>query len=148
MININNDEYLKLVKKHKPKEPKLKNSVCSFLVGGILGMSGEFICRLIGYLFHLSKEESCIWTLLTIILITCLLTSLHIFDNLVQKFQAGLIVPITGFAHSICSSSLEYKKDGAITGLGSNVFKLAGSVLLYGIISAFILCLIKVVIYD
>ena len=32
----------------------------------------------------------------------------------------------------------EYKKDGLITGLGSNFFKLAGSVILYGIISAFI----------
>jgi stage V sporulation protein AC len=44
------------------------------------------------------------------------------------------------------SSAIDYKKDGFISGIGSNTFKLAGSVILYGTISAFILTIIKVII--
>ena len=54
-----------------------------------------------------------------------------------MKFKCGLIVPITGFAHSITSSALDYKNDGLITGLGGYLFRLAGCILLYGIIAAF-----------
>ena len=81
-------------------------------------------------------------------LLTCFFTCFCVFDKWVIKYKAGLFVPITGFAHSIASSALDYKKDGLITGLGSNLFKLAGSVILYGTISAFLLCVIKVVLYG
>lgn len=59
--------------------------------------------------------------------------------------NCGLIIPTSGFAHSVASSALEYKKDGLITGLGSNFFKLAGSVILYGIISSFILVIVRLI---
>ena len=74
-------------------------------------------------------------------------TGLGFFDKLVMKFKCGLIVPITGFAHSITSSALDYKNDGLITGLGGYLFRLAGCILLYGIIAAFFLAILKVIIY-
>jgi stage V sporulation protein AC len=67
-------------------------------------------------------------------------------DDLFQTFKCGLIIPITGFAHSIASSIIDYKREGLLN-MGSNAFKLAGSVILYGIVSAIILTLIKVLIY-
>ena len=79
-------------------------------------------------------------------LVSLLFTALGIFDNWVTTCKCGLIIPTTGFAHSVSSSVLEYKKDGLITGLGSNFFKLAGSVILYGIISAFLLVIVRLVI--
>ena len=82
---------------------------------------------------------------LIVIFLSSLFTALGFFDNWVNKCKCGLIIPTTGFAHSVASSALEYKKDGLITGLGSNFFKLAGSVILYGIISAFILVIVKVI---
>ena len=69
------------------------------------------------------------------------------YNYLVAKTKMGLILPTTGFAHSIASSALDYKKDGVIA-LGSNFFKLAGSVILYGMVSAFFLALLKVIIYG
>ena len=75
-------------------------------------------------------------------------TGIGFFDDWVCKVKCGLIIPTTGFAHSMTSCALEYKKAGLITGVGANFFKLAGSVLLYGIISSFFLCLIKVVFYG
>lgn len=140
------NEYLKLVKKLTPKENKIKNSILAFLMGGVVGAVGEIIFLILRNCFNLTIIAAASYTSLIIIFISCLFTGLGFFDNLVGKYQCGLIIPTTGFAHSVMSSSLDYKKDGLITGLGSNFFKLAGSVILYGIISSFIMAIVKVVI--
>ena len=120
----------------------------AFVVGGSLGLIGQIISRLLVILFGMSVKVSYSVVCLITIFLASLFTGLNFFDDWVTKTKCGLIVPTTGFAHSITSCGLEYKKDGMITGLGANFFKLAGSVLLYGIISAFILCVIKVVFYG
>ena len=81
--------------------------------------------------------------LVTLIFIACLLTGLGVFDNLVKKGKMGLIIPITGFAHSMQSAILDYKKEGPVYGFGANVFKLAGSVILYGVVSAYVFGVIR-----
>ena len=75
-------------------------------------------------------------------------TALGFFDSWVTKCKAGLFLPTTGFAHSVTSAALDYRKDGFITGLGSSFFKLAGSVLLYGIISGFFLAILGVIFHG
>ena len=59
------------------------------------------------------------------------------------KAKAGLIVPITGFAHAMTSAMLDYKKEGLVTGIGANAFKLTGSVILYGVVSAYIFGMVR-----
>ena len=83
-----------------------------------------------------------------LIFIASLLTALGVFDTLVSKAKAGLIVPITGFAHASVSSMLDYKKEGLITGIGSNAFKLTGSVILYGVVSAYIFGMIRFIFFG
>lgn len=144
---MNKDEYQRLVKKYTPSEDKLKNALIAFVVGGLIGVLSCFIFNLL-LKFNVSSKDANIWTLLILILASSICTGLGFFDTWVSKTRCGLIIPITGFAHSVTSASLEYKKDGLITGLGANTFKLAGSVLLYGIISAFILTVIKVVLHG
>lgn len=148
IIIVNNnlmksEDYKKLLKRHRPKETKLNNAFIAFLVGGSLG----FFCELVSYLlvanFNISVELSYSIICLVMIITSCLFTAMGFFDDLIIKGKCGLIIPTTGFAHSVTSSALEFRKDGMITGLGSNFFKLAGSVILYGIVSAFFLCLIK-----
>lgn len=114
-------------------------------MGGTIGFLGEGIKIILMTYCDLSKDMATNYVLLITIFIACLLTGLGFFDNLVSKYKSGIIVPITGFAHSIMASILDYKHDGMITGIGSNYFKLAGSVLAYGIISAFIMALVKVI---
>lgn len=77
------------------------------------------------------------------IVASSLLTGLGKFDTIVDYLKMGVIIPITGFAHSVSASSLEYKSEGFITGIGANYMKLAGSVILYGIIAATILALVR-----
>ena len=144
---MDKEEYKNLVKKKYPKQNKLKNMIIAFVVGGSLGLIGQIFSRLLVILFGMSVKVSYSVVCLITIFLASLFTGLNFFDDWVTKTKCGLIVPTTGFAHSITSCGLEYKKDGMITGLGANFFKLAGSVLLYGIISAFILCVIKVVFY-
>ena len=140
------EEYLQMVDKITPKSKKGKNVLYAFLSGGIIGTTSEIIRQIILNLFHVSDKASFMWVGLIIIITSCFLTVIHIFDHIVAKYQAGIIVPTSGFAHSIQSSILDYKRDGLITGMGGNTFKLAGSVILYGVVSAFILVIVKVII--
>ena len=70
------------------------------------------------------------------------------FDNLIDLFKAGLIIPITGFAHSTTASAMEYRKEGLTTGIGANIFKLSGSVILYGIVSAYLFGIIRYLLFG
>lgn len=140
------EEYLKMVDNITPKPKRIKNVLYAFLSGGIIGLSSEVVRQIILNLFHVSNKVSFMWVGLIIIITACFLTAIHIFDHIVAKYQAGVIVPTTGFAHSMQSAILDYKRDGLITGMGSNMFKLAGSVILYGVVSAFILVIVRVII--
>lgn len=142
---MNKAFYQKIVNKYKPKENKLNNLIISFVSGGCIGLICEIISSFLLKIFNIDLTTSYSITTLILILVTSICTGLGFFDNLVQKFKCGLIIPTTGFAHSVTSSSMEYKKDGFITGVGTNFFKLAGSVIVYGICFSFLLVLIKVV---
>ena len=140
---MKNVKYEKIADFYKPKENRLWNAIVSFLCGGLMGMLAELIIECLINWFKLSRETSSIYMIVIFIFVACLFTSLGFFDKLVTKFKCGLIIPITGFAHSIMSSSLDAKNEGLIYGIGSNMFKLAGSVIVYGIVSAFIFGLIR-----
>ena len=140
---MNKKEYQKMIDKMTPKENRLLNMFIAFFVGGLIGIIGTFIYLQMENFYN--QELSISFTLLILIIISALATSLGFADTLFSKLKCGLIIPITGFAHSIASSIIDYKREGLIN-MGSNTFKLAGSVLLYGIVSAIILTLIKVII--
>lgn len=140
------DKYNELVKKHTPKEDTLKNAFITFIAGGIFGVLSELLLR--GYMiwFSLPRKEAGVIVILTLIIISSVLTALGVFDTLASKLRMALIIPITGFAHSMTSSAIEYRKEGLIFGIGSNIFKLAGSVILYGIVSVYVFGIIRIII--
>ena len=142
---MNKEEYQKIVDKYKPKEHRFQNALVAFLTGGSIGVLSELLSNLFVMWLSISKVVSYSIVCLVLIFIASFCTALGFFDNLVVKAKCGLIIPTTGFAHSVTSSALEFRKDGMITGLGANFFKLAGSVILYGIVSSFFLCLVKVI---
>ena len=143
---MDREEYQKLVISKKPRESRFQNALIAFLSGGSLGLLCEIISTLLVMRFGISKMVSYSIICLLMIMLASLFTSLAFFDDWVTKLKCGLIIPTTGFAHSVTSSALEFKKDGLVTGLGANLFKLAGSVILYGIVSAFFLCILKVIV--
>lgn len=140
------EQYKDLVNKHLPNEQKGKNAIIAFLVGGLIGAFGNLLLELYSYYCHLSSTDASVYMIATLIFIACLFTALGFFDDLVKFGRMGVIIPITGFAHSMQSSILDYKKEGLIYGFGSNVFKLAGSVILYGVVSAYVFGMLRYII--
>ena len=118
------------------------NTIIAFISGGTIGLLSNVLYNFL--LKYYSSTLSVSFTILILIIISSLITSLGFADSLFSKFKCGLIIPITGFAHSVSSSIIDYKKEGLLN-MGSNAFKLAGSVILYGIVSAVLLTLLKVI---
>ena len=136
-------DYKKIVDKNKAKEKILQNAVIAFITGGITGAIAELLVNLYSYYLNISTQDASVFMIVTLIFLAALFTSLGFFDKWVNFARCGLIIPITGFAHSMMSAGLEYKKEGPIYGIGSNVFKLAGSVIFYGVVSAWLFGMIR-----
>ena len=141
-----NDKYSEIVKKHTPKEDVFKNAILTFICGGLLGSLSELLLRLYVIWFNLPRKEAGVVVILTLIILASVFTALGFFDTWVAKLKSALIIPITGFAHSMTSAALEYKKEGLVLGIGTNIFKLAGTVILYGIVSVYVFGLIRLLI--
>ncbi len=133
----------KLVNIHKPKEHKIKNIVLSFFIGGLIGVIGQFLIDFYAYVLEIPSKDATTYMIVTLIFIACLCTALGFFDNCVNFAKSGLLIPITGFAHAMMSAAMEFKKEGPVFGIGSNIFKLAGSVILYGVVSAWFFGIIR-----
>lgn len=137
------ERYKALVNKNIPKENVMINAMKAFLVGGLLGIIGQGLVDLYSVLFDISTKDASPYMIMTLIFIASLLTALGVFDKLVSWANAGLLIPITGFAHAMTSAALEYKKEGLILGIGANIFKLTGSVILYGVVAAYVFGLLR-----
>ncbi len=137
------NDYKKIVSKYKAKENRVKNGIVAFVVGGLIGCVAEFLIQVYSYFLDISTQDASVFMIVTLIFVASLFTALGFFDKMVNFARCGLIIPITGFAHSMTSAGLEYKKEGLIYGIGSNIFKLAGSVILYGVVSAWFFGMIR-----
>ncbi len=140
------NDYVELVNRKTPKENILRNSIVSFLVGGSIGLLGQLIVDIYMKVFDISNKTASTFMIITLIFIGCLLTCLGFFDKVIHKARCGLLIPITGFANSMQSAALEYRKEGFVTGIGANMFKLGGTVIIYGIVSSYIFGLVRVII--
>ena len=140
------NKYKDLVSRHTPKEPRLYHGMIDFLTGGMMGVIGQFLIDVYSYYFHISTSNASVFMIITLVFAGCLLTALGFFDKWVSFARAGLIIPITGFAHAMMSAALEYRKEGLVTGIGANMFKLAGSVIIFGVVSAYIVGFIRLIV--
>lgn len=136
-MEITKKQYSEMVKKASPPSHILKDMVFAFLIGGLICVIGQFFSEI--YLsYGLEKEDSATLTSMTMIFIGAFLTGIGVYDDIANYGGAGTLVPITGFANSIVSPAIEYKTEGLVMGVGANMFKIAGPVLVYGISSSVI----------
>lgn len=141
-------KYGELVKKHTPKENRLFNGIIAFIIGGLIGVIGQFLIEVYTTYLEISTKEAGTFMIITLIFIGCLLTCFAFFDKWVNFAKAGLFIPITGFAHSMMSAALDYKKEGLVTGIGASMLKLAGTVIIFGVVSAYVFGLIRILIFG
>lgn len=126
-------EYQKYVKQVTPTHSLPLNMCKAFVTGGAICVIGQGIlnwCDHIG----MDKDTAGGWCSLWLVLLSVLLTGLNVYQKLAKFGGAGTLVPITGFANSVASPAVEYKKEGQVFGIGCKIFTIAGPVILYGVV--------------
>lgn len=144
-LNPKAQRYQDIQNKNETKRPVFLNCIKAFLVGGLVCFIGQLISTFYIYFFDFTEQTAGNPTVATLIIITMFLTGFGIYDHIGQFAGAGTAVPVTGFANAVISSAIEHRTEGYILGVGTNMLKLAGPVIVYGVFSAFIIALIKTI---
>lgn len=137
-----NQKYNDYVEQVTPKHNLWANMGKAFLLGGTICLLGQVITNIAMNSFGLDKDDAGLWCSLILVLISVILTSCNVYGLLAIWGGAGALVPITGFANGVCASAVEFQKEGQVFGIGCQIFKIAGPVILYGIFSSWVLGLI------
>lgn len=145
-LTVTQMQYNELEKTLEPKRPILKNCIRAFLVGGTICTIGQMLQWIFITYLNFSEKDAVGPTTIVLIFVSALLTGLGIYDHLGQWAGAGSAVPITGFANSIASASIEHKSEGFVLGVAGNMFQLAGAIIVYGVFSTFVVATIKITI--
>jgi len=143
-LNITEDDYKRMVTQALPKPVLWRNSVTAFLSGGATCLLGQFIQNLF-LAAGFSSVDAANPTVATMIFLASLLTGLGLYDRIARWTGAGTAIPVTGFANSMTAAAMEFKKEGLVLGVGAKMFTLAGSVIIFGVVTAFVVGLISAV---
>lgn len=136
------EEYQAYIEEITPTHALPRQLLHAFVVGGAICLLGQNIQNWGMAQLDWSRKEAAIWCSISLILLADLFTGIGWYAKIVKWGGAGALVPITGFANSISAAAIEYKKEGWVFGVGCKIFTIAGPVLLYGIISSFLLGII------
>lgn len=109
--------YNDYVKQVTPTHNLIFNMVKAFFTGGIICCIGQFILNTCEN-YGLDKDTSGGWCSMLLILLSVILTGFNIYP------------------------SIEFQKEGQVFGIGCKIFTIAGPVILYGIVSSWVLGLI------
>ncbi len=139
-------EYQKFAKDREPKRQVLKNCIRAFISGGFICFIGQGLQWTYVNYFHFKEEAAGNPTSATLIIISVLLTGFGVYDHIAQWAGAGTAIPVTGFANSMASAAIEHKSEGYVLGVGGNMFRIAGSVIVFGVFSAFVMAILRITI--
>ncbi|RBW67390.1 stage V sporulation protein AC [Bacillus taeanensis] len=145
-LTMTQQEYQRFEKDRETKRPVLKNCIRAFFTGGFICLVGQLIQTFFIYNFNFNQQSAGDPTVAVMIFISMLLTGFGVYDRLAQFGGAGTAVPVTGFGNAVISAAIEHRTEGFVLGVGGNMFKLAGSVILFGVFSAFVIAIIKTII--
>ncbi|MCW1926742.1 stage V sporulation protein AC [Bhargavaea beijingensis] len=137
--------YSQMEQQVTPKVPLGLNLMKAFLTGGIICAIGEGVMYFYMYFFDFTERTAGNPTVATMIFIAMLLTGFGKYKRIAQFGGAGSAVPVTGFGNAMISAAIEHRTEGYVLGVGGNMFKLAGSVIVFGVFSAFVVALIKTI---
>lgn len=133
--------YDAMVKKVSPNSPICGNCVKAFFSGGAICLIGEVLLHF--YMGRgLEEMNAAMWVSITLIGGAALLTALGLYEKMGKFCGAGTIVPITGFANSVVSPAIEFKKEGMVFGMAAKMFLVAGPVIVYGTLTSMLVGLV------
>lgn len=135
-------QYDQLVKRLTPNSNYAQGYIRAFWVGGVICVIGQLISMAGESWFHMTEASAAMLTSIALIFLGTTLTGIGVYDDIGRYAGAGSIVPITGFANSVASPAIEFRREGLIMGVGAKLFVVAGPVLTYGIASSVVAGLI------
>ena len=139
-------KYQTFAKTIEPPRPVFNNIVRAFVAGGTICAIGQGIQMAFIKYFHFNEVTAGNPTVAVLVIISVLLTGCGVYDRLAQWGGAGTAVPVTGFANSIASAAIEHRSEGFVLGVAGQMFQIAGGVIAFGLLAAFVVALIKVTI--
>lgn len=138
-MELNKKAYGEYVKKVTPANSLPMDMCRAFVLGGLICGLGQAMTTGMMSLWGMEKETAQTWTQVELILTSVILTGLNIYPGLVKWGGAGALVPITGFANSVVAPAIEYKTEGQVFGIGVKIFTIAGPVILFGVLTSWVL---------
>ncbi len=138
-------EYKKLADRREPARPVLQNCVRAFVAGGLICVIGQAIQEMFVHWAGFTEKEASSPTVAVLIILSVILTSLGVYDKIAQWAGAGSAVPVTGFANSMASAAIEHRSEGLVLGVGGKMFKLAGPVIVFGTVAAFVVAILHMI---
>ncbi len=132
-------QYQQYVKEVTPTHNLWVLMIKAFITGGIICVIGQGILNYCMNGLGMDKQTAGSWCSLMLVLCSVILTGFNIYPQITKWGGAGALVPITGFANSVAAPAIEFKKEGQVFGIGCKIFTIAGPVILYGILSSWIL---------
>jgi len=136
------ERYQALVNRLAPKSNMGKGIFRAWWVGGAICCLGQALADAGRALLHLNNTSASAFASMSLVFLTMLLTGLGVFDKIGQYAGAGSFVPITGFANSMVSPAMEFRREGLVMGVGAKLFTIAGPVLVYGVSASIIVGII------
>lgn len=145
-LEKNKKKYKKTIEPFQPKPHYFKNCLKAFLVGGFICAIGQGLANF--YIYYLDLTEKTVASAMigTLIFIAALLTAFGVYDKIGQFSGAGSLGTVAGFSNAIASSALEHKSEGVVLGIAGNMFKIAGAVIVFGVVSAYIVSMIRLLV--
>lgn len=134
--------YQQRVNEKMPRSRTFSQCIRAFVSGGIICTIGQAVHDLGENWLMLDEKGVSAFTAIVLVFLGASLTGIGVYDKIGTWAGAGSIVPITGFANSIVSPAMEFKREGFVTGTAAKMFTIAGPVLVYGIGSSVIVGLI------
>lgn len=134
---MNKNNYPQYADKHAPKSKTIINTIKAYTVGGLICAFAQLLTYFYGKI-GISENNVSLLVSISLIFIAVLLTGIGIFDNIAKFAGAGTLVPITGFANAVASPAIDSKNEGFVLGVGANMFKIAGPVIVYGTVASVI----------
>lgn len=120
------------------KKRYILNFSKAFFSGGLIAIIGQLILNFYLYFLDFDSSTSSSLMIVSLIFIAAVLTATGIYDKLSYYALSGSLIPITGFANTMTSAAMEYRNEGIFIGIANNMFKLAGSVIVFGVVSAYV----------
>ncbi|MBN2981418.1 MULTISPECIES: stage V sporulation protein AC [Cohnella] len=139
-------EYQIMAWKREPSRSVLRNCARAFAVGGAICLLGQCIQQALVHFAGWDEKKAGDPTVAILIIVSVVLTSLGVYDKIGQWAGAGSAVPVTGFANSMASAAIEHRSEGLVLGVGAQMFKLAGSVIVFGTVAAFAVAIVRLIV--